>query len=88
MSSPSYRARIQRLADVMVSLLPDDWFEAELRGAFVSSIRTRFEVYHRSTATGPNLSAEVPAAVAHDLVQAMRAMRDELSAAGNPRARG
>jgi hypothetical protein len=87
MPDPQYRRLLQELTDLLLVALPERWGEATLSATFPSRIRTRLEVSCLQEDSSGSTPVELPAALAHDLVGAVRAVRTELVVAGNPECR-
>ncbi len=88
MSTPQYRARLQALANFVVSTMPEDWADAILRADFPSRIRTKLAVRYVPAGGSRDLAVAIDGEIAYDFAQAAKAVQAELVNAGNPKCRG
>lgn len=88
MSTPQYRARLQALANFLVSTMPEDWAEAVLQADFPSRTRTDLAVRYIPTGGSEEFGVAFDGEITYDFAQAAKAVQAELVNAGNPKCRG
>lgn len=87
MTNPQYRAVVQDLAASLVPALPADWTAMRLRATFISTMRTRTELWYVGASGTSEKSIPIVTGVLGPVVDAAHRLRDGLIAAGSPECR-